>query len=261
MFYRLIHLLLAVLIGAAVSASATNAADESGSIPMIKIILSSTNHRAELQRLKSDIAKVLADQRLKDQKTRQMLVESQAVLTEMLDKKSGENVGKLLDLVKWMDGQLLEQIEIGRREETEKPRKPLTPEERFALENPLAGMTVHLGVIICEILDAYVQGDGEAAGESKLEAALQANLRFYGTYEQSPAMADRLLRKAPNWTKKRFPKLTAEHKKRFTKLVQDEREERALPPEPGETPEAPLPAKEQAAYESAYQSILKDTPK
>lgn len=208
----------------------------------------------ELTRLNTGITTVLADERLTDQATRQMLQQSQTVLNEMLNQKVGTNVEKLVEFAKWMNAQSLEQIAI------HDAGGPTTPQQQFVLDNPLAGQDVYLTSIIHWVLAEYVRIDKAGAGASKLEGYLQLYLHFRRVVEGSDGIPNGLLFEAPDWIQPRFQQLTVDQKRQFFKDVQEAREESALPLLPGEVLGEPRTPQEQAAYEAAYQFIVNNTP-
>jgi len=224
------------------------------SAQMIEGILSEAAHRDELTRLKIGIATVLADARLTDQATRQMIEQSQVVLDEMLNQKVGTNVEKLIEFAKWMTAQSLEKIAI------HDSGGATTPQQQFVLDNPIAGQEVYLTSVINWILREYLEIDGEASGALKLESYLQLYFSFRKIVERSYEMPDWLLLKAPNWIQPRFQQLTVDQKRQFLKDTQDSRAEIALGRGPDEEPGPPPTPQEQAAYDAAYQFILSNTP-
>lgn len=248
-------LLPAVLLFALMMATAlSHAQGELTSAQMIEDRLSHDAHRTELTRINAGITTVLADERLTDQATRQMLQQSQAVLNEMLNQKVGTNVEKLVEFAKWMNDQSLEQIAI------HDAGGATTPQQQFVRDNPLAGQEVYLTSIIYWILDEYVGIDRAASGASKLEGYLQLYLHFRSVVEGGDGIPNGLLFEAPDWIQPRFQKLTVDQKRQFFKDVQEAREESALPPLPDEVPGEPRTPQEQAAYEAAYQFIVNNTP-
>lgn len=231
-----------------------HAQGELTSAQMIEGILSEPAQRDELTRINTGITTVLADERLTNQATRQMLQQSQTVLNEMLNQKVGTNVEKLVEFAKWMNAQSLEQTSI------HDAGGATTPQQQFVLDNPLAGQEVYLTSIINWILREYLEIDGEASGESKLEGYIQLYFSFRKIVERSWEMPDWLLMKAPNWIQPRFQQLMADQKRQFLKDAQDSRAEIALGPGPDEEPGLPPTPQEQAAYEAAYQFIVNNTP-
>jgi len=248
-------LLLAVLLFALmIPAAYSHAQGALTSAQMIEGILSEGAHRDELTRLKTGIATVLADTRLTDQATRQMMEQSQIVLNEMLNQKVGTNVGTLVEFAKWMNAQSLEKIAI------HDAGGATSPQQQFVLDNPLAGQEVYLTSIINWVLAEYVRIDKAGAGVSKLESYLQLYLHFRSAVEGGDGIPNGLLFEAPDWIQPRFQQLTVDQKRQFLKDVQEAREESALPPLPDEVPGDPRTAQEQTAYEAAYQFIVANTP-
>lgn len=243
-----------LLFAQLIPAASSHAQGALTSAQMIEGILSEAAHRDELTRLKTGITIVLADERLTDQTLREMIDQSQTVLNEMLNQKVGTNVEKLVKFAKWMNAQSLEKIAI------HDAGGATTPQQHFVLDNPLAGEEVYLTSIINWVLREYLEIDGEASGESKLEGYLQLYLSFPKIVERSYEMSDWLLLKAPNWIQPRFQQLTADQKRQFLKDAQDSRAEIALGLGPDEEPGLPLMPQEQAAYEAAYQFIVNNTP-
>lgn len=232
----------------------TNAQILPTSTQVVQEILSVSEHRDELTRLKNGIVKLLADQRLTDQTVRGMLAESQASISEMLDQKSGANAGKLVDFAKWLRAQLQEKHVL------EDAQNNLSISQQFVIDNPLAGGEVYLTSLLNSIFATYLEKDREAAGHVKLEAALQLYLSFRPVLERGWWRADDLLLYSPQWMQERYSQLTVEQKRSFLKDVNDARAEKALGPAADEEPLPPLSKQEQAAYEAAYLFILNNTP-
>lgn len=227
---------------------------EQTSAQAIEEILGVVEHRDELTRLNSGITTLLADQRLTDKATRQMLQQSQTVLNEMLNQKTGANADKLIDLAKWLHAQGEEKLVIHNAGGTP------TPQQRFVLDNPLAGEEIYLTSLLDSILGTYLEIDREAAGAAKLEALLQLYLNFRPVLEGNWWLVDNFLLCAPQWTQARFPQLAADQKRQFLKDADTARALRAAGPAADEET-APLPTRqEQAAYEAAYQFIVNNTP-
>jgi hypothetical protein len=227
---------------------------EQTSAQAIEEILGVVEHRDELTRLNSGITTLLADQRLTDQAARQMLQQSQTVLNEMLNQKTGANADNLIDLAKWLHAQGEEKLAI--RDAGGIP----TPQQQFVLDNSLAGEETYLASLLNGILRYYLEIDRQTAGGAKLEALLQLYLNFRSVLELSWRLVDDFLLYAPQWTQTRFPQLTADQKRQFLGDVNDARAEKAAGPTADEEP-APLPTpQEQAAYEAAYQFIVNNTP-
>jgi hypothetical protein len=221
---------------------------------IIEGILSDPAHRTELTRISASLTKVLADARLADNSVRQMLQQSQTVLSEMLERKSGANVEKLVEFAKWMHAQSIEQIAIHESE------GEISPQQQFVLDNPLAGQEVYVTSIVYWVVSEHVRIDKDEAGQSKLEGYLQLYIHFRRTIEGGKGIPNGLLFEAPEWIKQRFGQLTADQKKQFLRDVLDAREDSALPLRPDEVPGDPRSPQEEAAYEAAYQFILKNTP-
>lgn len=247
-------LLSAILVTLIMPAALSQEQGELTSAQMIEGILSEPAHRDELIRINNDITKVLADERLTEQTTRQMLQQSQAVLNEMLNQRVGSNVEKLLIFAKWVQAQGEEQISIHDAGEA------TTPQQQFVLDNPLAGQEVYLISIIHWVLAEYVRIDKAKAGASKLEGYLQIYLHFRRVVVDGDGIPNGLLFEAPDWIQPRFQQLTVDQKRQFLKEVQDAREESALPPQPDEVPGEPRTPQEQATYEAAYKFIQDNTP-
>jgi len=243
-------LLFSLIVRVAVS----HAQDAPTSAQTIEAILSVAEHRSELTRLNSSITALLADARLTDQAARRTLQESQAVFTEMLNQKVGSNAGKLVDLAKWLRAQDEEKQAIHGAGGT------TTPQQQFVLDNPLAGEEIYLTSLLSGILGNYLEIDREAAGSAKLEALLQLYLSFRTVIERGWWIVDNLLLYAPQWTRTRFPQLSADQKRQFLKDVNDARGEKAAGPAADEEPAPPPMPQEQAAYEAAYQFIVNNTP-
>jgi len=227
---------------------------EQTSAQAIEEILGVVEHRDEFTRLNSGITTLLADERLTDQATRQMLQQSQAVLNEMLNQKTGTNAEKLFDLAKWLHAQGEEKLVIHDAGGTP------TPQQQFVLDNSLAGEETYLVSLLNGILRYYLEIDRETAGGTKLEALLQLYLNFRSVLELSWRLVDDFLLYAPQWTQARFPHLTADQKRQFLKDVNDARAEKAAGPAADEEPGPPPTPQEQAAYEAAYQFIVNNTP-
>ena len=219
-------------------------------------LLTDTQHRAELTRIKTAISTALDDQRLTDQAARLMLGQSQTVLSELLDQKLAENADKLVDLAVWMRSQSIEGNAI---EEIEDAGGELEPEEQFVLDNPLAGQEIYLLYLIDTILIWYELEGMEDTPHRYLEASLQLYFHFRDTLEGGDGIPNGLLTFAPEWLQERYPKLSVEQKQRFLKDVQDSRE-LTLEPNPDSEPGPPFTAEQDAAYEAGYQYILNNTP-
>lgn len=247
-------LLVVLLVLLIVPSAKTDAQVAPTSAQVIDGILSVTENRDELTRLNSGITILLMDTRLTDPLARQTLQESQVVLTEMLNQKIGVNAGKLVSLAKWLRAQAEEKQVIQDASGTP------TPQQQFVLDNQLAGGEVYLTSLLKSILGTHLEIDREAAGATKLEALLQLYLSFRTVIERSWWLADNFLLHAPQWMQSRYPQLTADQKRQFLKDVNDARAEKALPPAADEEPTPPPTAPEQAAYESAYQVIVNNTP-
>lgn len=231
-----------------------HAQGELTSAQVIQEKLSDATDRNELTRLNTGITAVLADARLTDLATRQMLDQSRGVLNEMLDQKVGSNVGKLVDFAKWMKAQAIEKVSIHEAGGTP------TPQQQLVLDNPLAGEQVYLTSIIDRVLMEFLLIDGAAAGASKFESCIQLYLHFRSVVEGGTGIPDYLLLRAPEWMQDRFPQLTADQKRQMLKDINDCRAERDAEPAPDEEPAPPPTPQEQAAYEAAYQFILKNAP-
>lgn len=243
-------LMMLIIISVAMSYSQA----EQTSAQAIEEILGVVEHRDELTRLNSGITALLADERLTNQATRQMLQQSQTVLNEMLNQKTGANAEKLIDLAKWLRTQGEEKLVIHDAGGTP------TPQQQFVLDNPLAGKETYLASLLNGILRYYLEIDRETAGAAKLEALLQLYLNFGSVLELSWRLVDDFLLYAPQWTQTRFPQLTADQKRQFLKDVNDARAEKAAGPAADEEPGPPPTPQEQAAYEAAYQFIVNNTP-
>jgi len=236
------------------SATRVHAQAPPPSAEVIDGILSVTENRNELTRIASAIPAILADQRLTDQATRQTLSESQSVLAEMLNQKSGTNTGKLVHLAKWMRSQADAKHAIQDADGTP------TSQQQFVLDNPLAGEEVYLTSLINSVLSVYLQIDRETTDTTKIEALLQLYLRFQPIIERSWWLADNFLLYTPQWIQTRYPQLTADQKRRFLKDVNDARAEKAMGPAADEEPMPPPTAAEHTAYKAAYEYILSNTP-
>lgn len=255
MLYAMKNLILVFILACLVSPFSMVLAQTNPTSPQIvENILTVAEHRDELVSLNANISTVLADSRLTDQATRQMLQSSQGIIAEMLNQKIGTNSAQLVDLAKWMGLQGAEKRSIQDAEEAP------TPQQQFVLDNPLAGREVYLTSLLKGILTTYLEIDREAAGATKLEGLLQLYLEFRPTIERSWWLADGFLLYAPLWTQSRYPQLTAEQKQQFLKDVNDARAEKVLGPAADEEPMPTPTAQEQAAYDAAYQFIVSNTP-
>lgn len=237
-----------------ISVAMSSSQAEQTSAQAIEEILGVVEHRDELTRLKSGITALLADERLTDQAIRQMLQQSQVVLAEMLNQKTGANAEKLIDLAKWLRAQGEEKRSI-----QDAGGGPI-PQQQFVFDNPLAGGEIYLTSLLDGILGTYLEIDREAAGAAKSEALLQLYLNFRPMLEGSWWLVDNFLLCAPQWTQTRFPQLTAGQKRQFLKDANTARALRAAGPAADEEPGPPPTPQEQAAYEAAYQFVVNNTP-
>lgn len=220
----------------------------------VRVILADPGTVEELGRLQAGLATLLADDRLTQPATRQMLVAARSAVTQMIERQAGTEAGSLVALAQWLAAQVKEKQVI------EDSEKPPSLQERLVLENPLIAEGGHLTSILKWVLSEYLQVEGEAAGEATLESYLQLYVTLRATVEGSYEMPDWLLLKAPNWIKTRFGQLTAEQKRQFLKDVRQARAEAAAGAGADEVPGEPPSAAQQADYESAYQFIVSNTP-
>lgn len=232
----------------------TSAQLPASSAQRITDILSFDDHRIELTRMSAGITILLADQRLTDQPTRAMLLDSKVALTEMLDGKLGTKSRTLTNLTKWMREQGDAKIALSQAggERTE--------QEQFILDNLLAGQETHLVSIIRGILGIYVEVDRENAGADNLNALLQLYFNHRKILERSSWLASSFLWNTPQWIQTRFVQLTVEQRRQFLEDVNTERSIDALGPRADEEPGPPPTVQEQAAYDTAYQFIVANTP-
>lgn len=251
---NLTGLLLAVIITFPIG----HAQDEQTSAERVEVILSFEQLQNELTRLDTGITTLLADERLIDPDDRQLLLESQTALNEMLNEKIGVNATKLVELAKWLRTQGEEKQAI------EDAGVTPSPQQQFVIDNSLGGTEVYLTTILKGILSSYLEIDGETIGDVKLEALLQLYLSFGPILENSWRLADDFLLFSPQWIQARFPQLTDEEKQQFLKDINDSRAERAAGSiSDQDTSPLPTPQEKAAvepAYEAAYQFMVINTP-
>jgi hypothetical protein len=208
-----------------------------------------------LSKIRTGIDSVLEDSRFDSPPDRQMLEQSKSVITEMLDQKTCLKVEKLVELAKWMKARSEEQTVI------QEAGGPQTPKQQFVMENPLAEGAEDFACLIDEMVSACILIDGAAAGEAKLEAAFQLYLHFREVLGAGGSgIPDFLALKASEWLKNRFLQLSAEQKRQVLTDMNHSRESRTLQPPPDSSPGEPPTPQELAAYQAAYQFILRNAP-
>jgi hypothetical protein len=218
--------------------------------------LESKETRDNLDDIRKRIGPVLADKRLADAATREMLERSQAVLTEMIEQRNPANAHELVALAKWMQTQSKEAAAI------QEAGGPANPEQEWIVAHQLKEGAEGLAGILRGLFSDHVWTDGTTTEPAILESCLQLYLDFRQSLEEGgTGIPDFLLLKAPEWMKERYLKLSPENQRRALKDIQDARKSRTLPPvDDGSVAGEPPSPQEQAAYEAAYEWIVKNTP-